>query len=90
MSTMIQNMLISFYIQLSETINLPSQSGEQQTIEQPIIDMIEQPELIIDHERLTFDDDEDNNDNENNDLNEHEHPDQPDDKLDDGIMDSFA
>ena len=72
------------------TTNLPSWSGEEQAIKQPIIDMIEWPKLIIDNERLTFDDNEDNNDNENDDQNEHEHPDQPDDKLDDGIMDSFA
>ena len=76
--------------EVDETTNLPSWSGEEWTIGQPIIDMIEQPKLIIDNERLTFDDDEDNNDNENDDLNEQDHPDQPDDKLHEGIMDSFA
>ena len=76
--------------EVDDLTNSTPGSGEEPTIGQPIIDMIEQPKLIIDNERLTFDDDEDNNDNENDDLNEHEHPDQPDDKLDEGIMDSFA
>ena len=38
----------------------------------------EQPELIIDNERLTFDNDDDNNDDENDDFEEYECPDQTD------------
>ena len=38
----------------------------------------EQPQLIIDNERLTFDNDDDNNDDENDDFEEYECPDQTD------------